>query len=171
MSIPDKMDLRVNEPAEEIEMVAHSGVCTYCEGVVKMMRDLKTAKLQPDKCYCLFCGQRYFVTIKGSIDEWELNQWRQKGIMKGPKDHPCFGCGHFMGYESVETMDTWGRGFNIHLDLPICGNITYQLALGRCGEFEESDFRKDMRMWKEKRMKDIHEKMEPDADCSLRTEK
>ena len=36
--------------------------------------------------------------------------------MGTPKDRPCFGCG---GYEDVETMDTWGRGFKIHLDIPI----------------------------------------------------
>lgn len=82
MKVPDtEIDLRVNEPSEEIEMVAHSGVCKYCEGIVKMMRDLKTAKLQPDNCHCLLCGQRYYVDIKDSISEWELNQWEQKGSL------------------------------------------------------------------------------------------
>ncbi len=79
MKIPDTdIDLRVDEPPEKIDMVAHSAECMYCEGIVKMMRDMNTAKLQPDNCQCLLCGQRYFVEIKGDIGEWELNQWRQK---------------------------------------------------------------------------------------------
>lgn len=41
----------------------------------------------------------------------------KNNIGKNPKDHPCFGCEHFMGYESIETMDT-------------------------CGEFEEDDLMK-----------------------------
>ena len=82
MKIPDtNIEIRVNEPPEIIEMVAHSGECKYCEGVVKMMRDMKTAALQPDNCFCLMCGQRYFVEIKGSIAEWEVEQWRQKSIL------------------------------------------------------------------------------------------
>ena len=79
MKVPGTdVDVRVNEPPEKIEMVAHSGVCKYCEGIVKMMRDINIAKLQPNNCYCLFCGQRYYVEIPGSIGEWELNQWKQK---------------------------------------------------------------------------------------------
>ena len=86
MKIPDTdIDVRISEPLEEIEMVAHSAECRYCKGIVKMMRDLKTAKLQPDKCMCLLCGQRYYVKIEGSIEEWELNQWRQKSA-----SHQCF---------------------------------------------------------------------------------
>lgn len=71
-------DLRVEEPPEKIEMVAHSADCRYCNGVVKMMRDRETSKLQPDNCSCLMCGQRYFVEISGIVEEWELKQWRQK---------------------------------------------------------------------------------------------
>jgi len=79
MKIPDTdIDVRIEESPEKIEMVAHSGVCRYCKGIVKMMRDMKTARLQPDNCQCLLCGQRYFVGIEGDVGEWELNQWRQK---------------------------------------------------------------------------------------------
>lgn len=80
MKVPGtEFDLRINEPSEKIEMFAHSGECKYCNGIVKMMRDFETFKLQPDNCQCLLCGQRYFVEIIGSIEEWELNQWKQKG--------------------------------------------------------------------------------------------
>lgn len=82
MKIPGTdIDLRIEQSPEKIEMVAHSGVCKYCDGVVKMMRDPKTFKLQPDNCSCLCCGQRYFVEIKGSIEEWEIEQWRQKSVV------------------------------------------------------------------------------------------
>jgi len=81
MKVPDTdFDVRIEEPPEKIEMVAHSGECRYCGGVVKMPRDMATARLQPDKCWCLMCGQRYFVEIGGSIEEWEIEQWRQKEI-------------------------------------------------------------------------------------------
>lgn len=79
MKIPGTdIDVRIGEPPEKIEMLAHSGKCRYCGGVVKMMRDRTTAKLQPDNCQCLMCGQRYFVEIKGNITEWEIEQWEQK---------------------------------------------------------------------------------------------
>lgn len=79
MKVPDTdIDIRIGEPPEKIEMVAHSAECRYCKGIVKMMRDMETARLQPNNCLCLFCGQRYFVEIQGDIREWELNQWRQK---------------------------------------------------------------------------------------------
>jgi hypothetical protein len=71
-------DLRINSPPEKIEMVAHSADCRYCNGPVKMMRHNRTFRLQPDNCSCLGCGQRYFVEILGTIEEWELKQWRQK---------------------------------------------------------------------------------------------
>jgi hypothetical protein len=72
-------DLRINSPPEKIEMFAHSADCRYCNGPVKMMRHMKTFELQPNNCSCLGCGQRYFVKIPGTIEEWELKQWRQKG--------------------------------------------------------------------------------------------
>lgn len=73
--------------------------------------------------------------------------------LKDPKDHPCFGCEHFQGYENVATMDTHGRGYELHVDIPICGYITYQLALGRCQKFEENELMKEIKSAKmEKQM-------------------
>lgn len=81
MKVPGtNFDVRVEEPPEKIEMTAHSGECRYCGSIVKMSRDIVTAELQPDKCWCLLCGQRYFVEIRGSIEEWEAEQWRQKEL-------------------------------------------------------------------------------------------
>lgn len=75
MKIPDTdIDVRTNEPPEKIEMTAHSGECRRCGGVVKMIRDMTTAELQPNNCRCLMCGQGYFVEINGSIEEWEAEQ-------------------------------------------------------------------------------------------------
>lgn len=80
MKVPGtEFDLRIKEPPEEIEMIAHSADCRYCNGVVKMMRDDKTFELRPDNCRCLKCGQGYYVKILGAVEEWELKQWRQKG--------------------------------------------------------------------------------------------
>lgn len=77
-------DVRINKPPEKIEMVAHSADCKYCNGIVKMMRDQITIKLQPDNCSCLMCGQRYYVEIEGGdIDKWEAKQWDQKNIRLG----------------------------------------------------------------------------------------
>jgi hypothetical protein len=82
MKIPGTdIDLRINEPPEKIEMFAHSADCRYCNGIVKMIRDSKSFKLQPGNCSCLCCGQRYYVEIKGSIEEWEIEQWRQKSVI------------------------------------------------------------------------------------------
>jgi hypothetical protein len=80
MKVPGtNFDIRIENSPEKIEMVAHSAECRYCNGVVKMMRDRKTFELQSDNCSCLMCGQRYYVEILGTIEEWELKQWRQKG--------------------------------------------------------------------------------------------
>lgn len=79
MKVPGTdIDVRVYEPPEKIEMVAHSAECRHCHGIVKMKRDMGTGRLQPDDCICLLCGQRYFVEIEGDIYQWELNQWKQK---------------------------------------------------------------------------------------------
>lgn len=82
MKIPDTdFDLRIDFPPEKIEMVAHSAECRYCNGIVKMMRDPQSFELQPDNCSCLMCGQRYFVEIDVSIEEWERLQWYQKNLL------------------------------------------------------------------------------------------
>lgn len=73
-------DLRVNEEPELLkEMLAHSGECKYCgtNGLVKMVRDKDTFRLKPDQCYCVVCGQRYYMEI-ADLDAWELKQWQQK---------------------------------------------------------------------------------------------
>lgn len=84
MKIPGtEFDLRINEPPEKIEMVAHSGECRYCNGIVKMIRDMETGKLQPNNCSCLMCGQRYYVEIpEGDINKWEVEQWKQKASLE-----------------------------------------------------------------------------------------
>lgn len=71
--------LRISEPPEFLaEMKAHKGVCKYCEfEFVKMPRDPRTGDLLPDKCWCIVCGQRYFMKIE-NIQVWELLQWKQK---------------------------------------------------------------------------------------------
>ncbi len=82
MKVPDTdfdIKLRYNEPPGKIEFTAHAGVCNYCKGIVKMFRDQITFKLQPDDCRCLVCGQPYFVEVVGTIEDWEQNQWVQKG--------------------------------------------------------------------------------------------
>ena len=81
MKVPGtNFDVRINEPPEKIEMVAHAGECLYCHEIVKMMRDRVTFKLQPNDCRWIMCGQRYYVDIgEEGIDAWELMQWRQKG--------------------------------------------------------------------------------------------
>lgn len=70
-------ELRIDRPAEQIEMHAHKGECKYCGGLVKMSRHLKTLELEPDNCWCLRCGQHYFV-VTDDIRDWEHKQWREK---------------------------------------------------------------------------------------------
>lgn len=55
--------------------------------------------------------------------------------MKNERDHPCYGCKHFYGYEDIETLDTLNRGHRLHVGIPICSRVTYELAMGRCDEF------------------------------------
>ena len=77
------MQQRHKRRPEEITFHAHSGECRHCKdedgdpGIVKMYRSLEDGVLHPDKCMCLLCGQRYFVTT-GNIREWEMEQWKQK---------------------------------------------------------------------------------------------
>lgn len=70
---------------EPITMHAHAGRCRYCTswgepGIVKMPRtDGPPYALRPDHCWCMLCGQRYFVDIpNGDIVAWEMEQWQQK---------------------------------------------------------------------------------------------
>lgn len=68
---------RASNPPEEITFHAHAGACRYCKGPVKMMRDPNTFALVPDNCWCLGCGQPYYV-VTDDIVKWEQDQWRQK---------------------------------------------------------------------------------------------
>ena len=82
--MPEKLPLQRHQfPPEEIEFYAHSGKCRYCidedgdPGIVKMWMSLENYALHPEKCWCLGCGQRYYVTTS-NIKEWAEEQWRQK---------------------------------------------------------------------------------------------
>lgn len=72
------VDPRHEEPSEPIAFYAHRATCVYCAGIVKMLRQMTTLILQPDKCMCLQCGQRYHVDVGGDVDAWEREQWMQK---------------------------------------------------------------------------------------------
>jgi hypothetical protein len=77
--------MRKDSPKEFLhQMIAHSGKCIYCEGVVKMTRHRITCELDPKKCFCLQCGQKYWMDIL-DIEEWEREQWRQKKERLGIK--------------------------------------------------------------------------------------
>jgi hypothetical protein len=69
---------RFNQPPEELaSMYAHKGTCVHCGGMVKMLRDSKTGKINPDQCFCFGCGQHYYMLID-DIENWEKTQWEQK---------------------------------------------------------------------------------------------
>lgn len=79
---------RHKEPPEKIVLHGHQGECRYCyaggdenaPGIVKMPRKPDTLELQPNSCWCLGCGQHYYIELKENetIEEWEENQWREK---------------------------------------------------------------------------------------------
>ena len=72
------IEFRADEPAEKLaRMRAHCGVCKYCGEIVKMPRNQQTFELQPGHCWCLHCGQKYYIIIK-DIKKWEIKQWEQK---------------------------------------------------------------------------------------------
>jgi hypothetical protein len=53
---------RFRKPVERLTTFEEqSGECIYCGSIVKMPRDNETLRLQPNKCWCLLCGQHYFV--------------------------------------------------------------------------------------------------------------
>jgi hypothetical protein len=68
---------RNEQPAEIIVFHAHEGRCRYCEGgIVKMRKTDQT--LHPDQCWCIQCGQPYYVEFMGTAEEWNEEQWQQK---------------------------------------------------------------------------------------------
>jgi hypothetical protein len=58
-------------------MKAWKGVCKYCGGVVKMLRDSKSQELAPDSCVCFRCLQGYHMQIE-NMESFEKEQWEQK---------------------------------------------------------------------------------------------
>lgn len=75
--------VRSKEPSEEIVFFAHAGECRYCPGgIVKMERHPHSFELLPDRCWCLQCGQHYFVRVDNPVT-FEIEQWRQKGMLQG----------------------------------------------------------------------------------------
>lgn len=73
--------MRHQEEKEKIEFFAHSATCKYCEGIVKMNRNIKTYELEPNNCYCFGCGQRYYCEVD-NLTEFESQQWQQKNNME-----------------------------------------------------------------------------------------
>jgi transcription elongation factor Elf1 len=65
------------QPMKLDSMYAHEGKCVLCGEIVKMLRHSITHRLKPDACYCLHCGQAYYMEIP-DIDAWEVEQWNQK---------------------------------------------------------------------------------------------
>lgn len=57
-------------------MTGFEGPCRHCgdRGLVKMSRCPYTFRLEPGRCWCLLCGQKYFM----SIPESELPQWEKR---------------------------------------------------------------------------------------------
>jgi len=72
---------RVLAPPEPITFYAHRGVCNYCRSPVFMARDPVTYQLAPNVCWCIACGQRYFVIIEGTLEEFDQMQWEQKAML------------------------------------------------------------------------------------------
>lgn len=77
--------LRVETKLEKINFHAHSGECKYCGGIVKMARDQETLQLVLDGCWCLKCGQRYFVKTQMTVEKFDMLQWRQKSMKEKQK--------------------------------------------------------------------------------------
>jgi hypothetical protein len=75
--------LRITEPPIKCENFrGHSGKCKFCEGIVKMRRSVEFPyTLQPLDCWCLLCGQSYYVELKPGEDigEFDTRQWAEKG--------------------------------------------------------------------------------------------
>ena len=62
-------------------MYAFRAECSVCEGgIIMMMRDQSPPhELRPKQCWCIQCGQRYYLEID-DIGKWESEQWMQKSI-------------------------------------------------------------------------------------------
>lgn len=77
----ERLEIRLNKSPEHLkEMTAHTGKCVHCAGPVKMPRG-KKMELLPEYCWCIQCGQRYFMKID-DINAWEIKQWEQKAARR-----------------------------------------------------------------------------------------
>lgn len=67
------------------EMHGHSGVCLFCpdgQGTVKMRRENEEPfRLIPNACWCLLCGQSYFMEIS-DLEAFDRDQWIEKQTME-----------------------------------------------------------------------------------------
>lgn len=72
--------MRIHEPREKLEgFRGHRGTCVHCKKPVFMLRMQEVPfTIKPDNCYCIGCGQRYFVETNLSLQEFEYLQWKQK---------------------------------------------------------------------------------------------
>lgn len=64
-----------DDPIELKSMHAFRAQCQHCGSYVVMGRD-KQDKLNPSHCWCIRCGQRYYMNIPDII-EWENEQWEK----------------------------------------------------------------------------------------------
>lgn len=72
------IDARGNSKRELKSMYAHKGRCEVCgENTVKMLRGMPGGRLLPEHCFCLCCGQRYYMVID-DLETWENSQWKEK---------------------------------------------------------------------------------------------
>jgi len=79
MTLSNPLNCRFSEPIELLEsMYAHKGKCHYCEQEAVKMPVIES-KLDPKNCWCLFCGQRYYMEIE-DLNKWAIEQWKQKTI-------------------------------------------------------------------------------------------
>ena len=70
----------LKEPEQLMEFKGHKGECRYCEdGLVKMGRNRETFDLEPNNCFCLLCGQRYYyVYPEKTLEELDMRLWEEK---------------------------------------------------------------------------------------------
>lgn len=89
-------------PPRKLEkMYAHTGECEDCKGPVKMMRDKASGDLLFHACWCLCCGQTYFMQIEDK-EAWEKEQWRQKSDSEN--DRRRGGCFYYNEELSVKPL-------------------------------------------------------------------
>ena len=75
--------MRINEKPVKLDaMFAHQADCHFCDtGIVKMSRNRETLELEPHNCWCLLCGQRYYMDIE-DLKEFDDRQGHQKTLKR-----------------------------------------------------------------------------------------